>query len=102
AAPARRGAHVPAGGGDQRAPRRLPRGRVLSHPPLEQGGARARRGPADVRGQEGPQGGTVKESAGTLLYRFKDGVLQVLIVHPSRHYNPRAPWRIPKGKLDPG
>jgi predicted NUDIX family NTP pyrophosphohydrolase len=44
----------------------------------------------------------VKESAGTLLYRFKDGVLQVLIVHPSGDYNRRAPWSIPKGKLDPG
>jgi predicted NUDIX family NTP pyrophosphohydrolase len=44
----------------------------------------------------------VKESAGTLLYRLKDGVLQVLIVHPSGEYNRRAPWSIPKGKLDPG
>jgi predicted NUDIX family NTP pyrophosphohydrolase len=44
----------------------------------------------------------VKESAGTLLYRFRDGALQVLIVHPSGSYNRRAPWSIPKGKLDPG
>ena len=44
----------------------------------------------------------MKESAGTLLYRFKDGVLHVLIVHPSGDYNRRAPWSIPKGKLDPG
>jgi predicted NUDIX family NTP pyrophosphohydrolase len=44
----------------------------------------------------------LKESAGTLLYRVRDGVLQVLIVHPSGAYNRRAPWSIPKGKLDPG
>lgn len=44
----------------------------------------------------------MKESAGTLLYRFRDGALQVLIVHPSGSYNRRAPWSIPKGKLDPG
>jgi predicted NUDIX family NTP pyrophosphohydrolase len=44
----------------------------------------------------------LKESAGTLLYRFRDGALQVLIVHPSGAYNRRAPWSIPKGKLDPG
>ena len=44
----------------------------------------------------------MKESAGTLLYRFRDGALQVLIVHPSGAYNRRAPWSIPKGKLDPG
>ncbi len=44
----------------------------------------------------------MKESSGTLLYRFRGGSLQVLIVHPSGGYNRRAPWSIPKGKLDPG
>ena len=44
----------------------------------------------------------MKESAGTLLYRFRNGALEVLIVHPSGGYNRRAPWSIPKGKLDPG
>ena len=44
----------------------------------------------------------MKESAGTLLYRRRNGALQVLIVHPSGGYNRRAPWSIPKGKLDPG
>jgi predicted NUDIX family NTP pyrophosphohydrolase len=44
----------------------------------------------------------LKESAGTLLYRFRNGALEVLIVHPSGGYNRRAPWSIPKGKLDPG
>lgn len=44
----------------------------------------------------------MKESAGTLLYRIKAGALQVLIVHPSGDYNRRAPWSIPKGKLDAG
>ncbi|MCL4205077.1 MAG: NUDIX domain-containing protein [Pirellulaceae bacterium] len=41
-------------------------------------------------------------SAGTLLYRFRDGELQVLLVHPSGNYNRRAPWSIPKGIPDDG
>jgi predicted NUDIX family NTP pyrophosphohydrolase len=41
-------------------------------------------------------------SAGTLLYRFREGVLQVLLVHPSGNYNRRAPWSIPKGIPDDG
>jgi predicted NUDIX family NTP pyrophosphohydrolase len=44
----------------------------------------------------------MKESAGTLLYRFRNGSLEVLLVHPSGGYNRHAPWSIPKGKLDPG
>jgi predicted NUDIX family NTP pyrophosphohydrolase len=44
----------------------------------------------------------VKESAGTLLYRRAGVVVEVLIVHPSGHYNRRAPWSIPKGKPEPG
>jgi predicted NUDIX family NTP pyrophosphohydrolase len=39
----------------------------------------------------------MKESAGTLLYRQREGQLEVLIVHPSGNYNRRAPWSIPKG-----
>jgi predicted NUDIX family NTP pyrophosphohydrolase len=46
--------------------------------------------------------GTVKESAGTLLYRRGDDGLEVLLVHPSGPYNRRAPWSIPKGIPDPG
>lgn len=42
------------------------------------------------------------ESAGTLLYRRRDGQLEVLIVHPSGRYNRGAPWSIPKGKTEPG
>jgi predicted NUDIX family NTP pyrophosphohydrolase len=42
------------------------------------------------------------QSAGTLLYRFQDGVLHVLLVHPSGWYNRRAPWSIPKGIPDEG
>ena len=38
------------------------------------------------------------ESAGTLLFRLRGGVTEVLIVHPSGHCNRRAPWSIPKGK----
>ena len=41
-------------------------------------------------------------SAGTLLYRIRDGQREVLLVHPSGNYNRRAPWGIPKGLPDPG
>jgi predicted NUDIX family NTP pyrophosphohydrolase len=44
----------------------------------------------------------VIESAGTLLYRRNDGKLEVLIVHPWGPYNRRAPWSIPKGRINPG
>ncbi len=44
----------------------------------------------------------MKESAGTLLYRIRDGQLEVLLVHPSGNYNRRAPWSIPKGLVDEG
>jgi predicted NUDIX family NTP pyrophosphohydrolase len=43
-----------------------------------------------------------KISAGTLLYRYRDGALEVLLVHPSGAYNKRAPWSIPKGLPDEG
>ncbi len=42
------------------------------------------------------------ESAGTLLYRRNGGRLEVLIVHPWGPYNRRAPWSIPKGRINPG
>jgi predicted NUDIX family NTP pyrophosphohydrolase len=44
----------------------------------------------------------MRESSGTLLYRQRDGLTEVLIVHPSGHYNRRAPWSIPKGKAEDG
>ncbi len=44
----------------------------------------------------------MKQSAGVLLYRWNQGRLEVLLVHPSGAYNRRAPWSIPKGELDPG
>lgn len=44
---------------------------------------------------------TLKQSAGTLLYRLGPP-LEVLLVHPSGNYNRRAPWGIPKGLPDPG
>jgi predicted NUDIX family NTP pyrophosphohydrolase len=44
----------------------------------------------------------VIESAGTLLYRRNNGKLEVLIVHPWGPYNRRAPWSIPKGRINPG
>jgi predicted NUDIX family NTP pyrophosphohydrolase len=44
----------------------------------------------------------VIESAGTLLHRRNGGRLEVLIVHPWGPYNRRAPWSIPKGRINPG
>jgi predicted NUDIX family NTP pyrophosphohydrolase len=44
----------------------------------------------------------VKQSAGTLLFRYRGGVPEVLIVHPSGAYNQHAPWSIPKGVPDEG
>ena len=41
-------------------------------------------------------------SAGTLLYRHRDGRLEVLLIHPSGPHNRRAPWGIPKGVPDEG
>jgi len=41
-------------------------------------------------------------SSGTLLYRYRAGELEVLLVHPSGNYNRRAPWGIPKGQPDAG
>jgi predicted NUDIX family NTP pyrophosphohydrolase len=37
-----------------------------------------------------------------LLYRVREGQLEVLLVHPSGNYNRRAPWSIPKGIPDEG
>jgi predicted NUDIX family NTP pyrophosphohydrolase len=42
-----------------------------------------------------------KLSSGTVLYRFVDGSVEVLLVHPAGNYNRRAPWGIPKGAPDP-
>ena len=42
-----------------------------------------------------------KLSSGTLLYRYVDGSVEVLLVHPAGNYNRRAPWGIPKGAPDP-
>jgi predicted NUDIX family NTP pyrophosphohydrolase len=43
-----------------------------------------------------------KLSSGTVLYRFVEATIEVLLVHPSGNYNRRAPWGIPKGAPDPG
>lgn len=40
------------------------------------------------------------ESSGTLLFRTKDGQLEVLIVHPAG--NEQSAWSIPKGKIEKG
>lgn len=42
----------------------------------------------------------MKQTAGTLLYRKKGAVLEVLLVHASGNYNKKAPWGIPKGLPD--
>jgi predicted NUDIX family NTP pyrophosphohydrolase len=42
----------------------------------------------------------MKQSAGTLLYRFVGEALEVLLVHPSGPYNRGKPWGIPKGLPD--
>ncbi len=44
----------------------------------------------------------MKQTSGALLYREQDGVLHVLLVHPSGNYNRRAPWSIPKGLPEEG
>lgn len=46
--------------------------------------------------------GRPRESSGTVLYRLRDGSIEVLLVHPAGAYNRRAPWGIPKGHPDPG
>lgn len=43
----------------------------------------------------------MKQSAGTLLYRYSGSQLEVLLVHASGNYNRRAPWSIPKGEPAP-
>lgn len=42
-----------------------------------------------------------KLSSGTLLYRFVEGSVEILLVHPAGNYNRRAPWGIPKGAPEP-
>jgi predicted NUDIX family NTP pyrophosphohydrolase len=44
----------------------------------------------------------MKQSAGTLLYRHRQGQLEVLLVHGSGNYNRHKPWSIPKGEPDAG
>lgn len=44
----------------------------------------------------------MKESAGTLLYRIVEGVVEVLLVHASGNYNKKSKWSIPKGVPDSG
>jgi len=47
----------------------------------------------------------VKKSAGLLMYRFQDGVLQVFLVHPGGPYwsnKDDGAWSIPKGLIDSG
>src|SRR5262245_16623982 len=50
------------------------------------------------RGMSEPR---AKLASGTVLYRFVEGTIEVLLVHPAGNYNRRAPWGIPKGAPDP-
>jgi predicted NUDIX family NTP pyrophosphohydrolase len=46
-----------------------------------------------------------KESAGLLLYRVKDGALEVFLVHPGGPFwnkKDEGAWSIPKGEPNPG
>jgi predicted NUDIX family NTP pyrophosphohydrolase len=46
-----------------------------------------------------------KQSAGILMYRFDDEVLEVLLVHPGGPFNQNkdlGAWSIPKGEFEPG
>lgn len=46
-----------------------------------------------------------KESAGLLMFRVRDGVLQVLLVHPGGPFwknKDAGAWSIPKGEVEPG
>src|SRR5262249_54034042 len=45
---------------------------------------------------------SMKQAAGTLLYRNGDQGLEVMLVHSSGNYNRHKPWSIPKGETDPG
>ena len=42
----------------------------------------------------------MRQSAGTLLYRRREGRCEVLLVHASGNYNRGKPWSIPKGEPD--
>jgi predicted NUDIX family NTP pyrophosphohydrolase len=47
----------------------------------------------------------LKESAGVLLYRRRNGALEVLLVHPGGPYwakKDAGAWTIPKGEIAPG
>lgn len=46
-----------------------------------------------------------KESAGILVYRHKDKLIEVLLVHPGGPYwahKDAGVWSIPKGEIEPG
>ena len=46
-----------------------------------------------------------KQSAGLLMYRFRTGTAEVLLVHPGGPYwagKDSGAWAIPKGEIEPG
>jgi len=54
-----------------------------------------------LQGQKWMSDARGKLSSGTVLYRYIEGAIEVLLVHPAGNYNRRAPWGIPKGAPDP-
>ena len=56
--------------------------------------------PCVLHGEISMSEARAKLSSGTLLYRYVEGAVEVLLVHPSGNYNRRAPWGIPKGAPD--
>jgi predicted NUDIX family NTP pyrophosphohydrolase len=57
---------------------------------------------ATIGGRRLFQAGTLKQSAGILLYVHGESGSSVLLVHPSGPYNRNAPFGIPKGEPDEG
>ena len=52
-----------------------------------------------------PSSRTTAQSAGLLVYRMRDGVSEVLLVHPGGPFWKRrdeGAWSIPKGEIEPG
>jgi predicted NUDIX family NTP pyrophosphohydrolase len=52
-----------------------------------------------------PSSRTTAQSAGLLVYRMRDGVPEVLLVHPGGPFWKRrdeGAWSIPKGEIEPG
>ena len=61
--------------------------------------------PFDIPKRRGSVGAMAKQSAGLLLYRFREQRLEVLLVHPGGPFwatKDVGAWSIPKGEAEPG